>query len=1158
MSVKLNGKEFQVNNNEFELQPHERYTNLLIRKDVGYLERVVSLISELSYLSVKNLIIYNTNKGGYLPINCSKYYENITLIETNVSHIDNITSNINKFNIKNINIVKYLYNVEIIDNSTVFIFSDNDVSIDMDYIQENNPLLLTKYNEFIDKTKIYKSILKLTNSDLCLYIPDKLIDNFKKEFYYFINENNELDYDNLNHLCIMVKNGGAQFEQMLVDNLPFFDRWTILDTGSTDGTIDIINRVLIGKKKGQLFQEPFINFRDSRNRCLELAGETCKFITMLDDTYVISGNLRGFLNEVRGDQRSNSFTLFIQSDDTIYGSNRIIKSSSELRYIHKIHEVITDKNNMNIVIPKEVSLIDDRRFDYMVKRTIERKQLDLKLLFEEVDENPHDPRAYYYLAQTYNLLEDYEKSFYYFTKRAEFTNSGFVQERVDALFESARIANFKLNKQWIECEELYNKCYKADESRPEAMYFIGVHYYLENNFNKAFGYFKKAFEIGFPLHCQYSLKPTLSYHFLPKFLCKICYELEEYDLGKQSAELFLKNNLTNADSYEEVVSWYKIYEKLTIPVEDCIPKIPDKPIFVFHADGGFNNWSGSSILTIGVGGSETYIIEHSRHIQKSGLFDVYVFCNCLEEENFEGVIYKPLSDYYSFIKQNYIHTCIVSRYSEYLPVTFKGWTENVYLVVHDLTPTGIVIPLDKKLKKIFCLTEWHVDYFTQIFPSLKNITVPFYYGIDFSKFKNENITFNGQNDNISLKQDYKFIYSSFPNRGLLELLQMWPKIYEFQPLASLHIYCDIDGKWVNQVEGEMMNKIRQLFIEFGVQQKNMNIHYHGWVNKQTLSEAWLSSDIWFYPCTFMETFCLTALEAALTKTLVITNNLAALQNTVGHRGVIIKGEPNEPEWQEKALSKIKKYLDPENIHLKNELIERNYEWASKLSWASQANKLLDQHILLEKLEYKGMYNWTNDLPFGHKKFFLETIDYFNNNYPKVKNGETIKVLEVGTYAGISLINIVKLIPKSIGYGLDKWSNYIESDLLNSVEILNNIDELKVESSFYKNVAVEGLEDRIHGIKGDSYEVLIEMMKENKRFDFIYVDGSHKAFDCYSDLMISWRLLERGGILAIDDYLYNSEDVVINSPFEGVNHFLKKHDKEIKILHKGYRVFLTKV
>jgi hypothetical protein len=105
----------------------------------------------------------------------------------------------------------------------------------------------------------------------------------------------------------------------------------------------------------------------------------------------------------------------------------------------------------------------------------------------------------------------------------------------------------------------------------------------------------------------------------------------------------------------------------------------------------------------------------------------------------------------------------ISRFSEYLPVTFKGFTENVYLVVHDLTPSGIVIHLDKKLKKIFCLTEWHVEYFTQIFPSLKNITEPFYYGIDFSKFKNDerndNISFNSINDNISLKQQYKNEYS---------------------------------------------------------------------------------------------------------------------------------------------------------------------------------------------------------------------------------------------------------------------------------------------------------------------------------------------------------------------------------------------------------------
>ena len=1145
MSVKINGYEYHINTNEFEKINHDRYTNLLLYKDVSEFERIISLINELKCLNIADLIIYNTTHGGFIPINCCDNYTNIYPIETSINHIDNCLLNIKKRNINNILFHKYLDDIPNINNSkqsSFFIVAFNDTALDIEFIQENKPLLLTTHNDFLINSKLYDKTFKITNTNLVLYVPDKLLPEFYRNFHYFINENNELNYDNLNHLCIMVKNGGPQFEQMLISNLPFFDRWTILDTGSSDDTVDIIKNILVGKKKGELYQEPFINFKDSRNRCLELAGKTCKFITMLDDTYVVNGDLRGFLNEVRSDQRCNSFTIYIHSDDTIYGSNRIIKSDSELRYIHRIHEVISDKNNINIVIPKEICQIEDRRFDYMEQRTRERKQLDLKLLYEEVEDNPYDPRAYYYLAQTYNLLEDYEKAFYYFMKRAEFTNSGFIQERVDALFESARIANFKLNKPWEECEELYNRCYKTDESRPEALYFIGIHYYLENNIRKAYGYFKQAFIIGFPIHCQYSLKPTLSYHFLPKFLSKICYELNDYELGKQAAELFLKHNIATDDSYMEVLSWYKIYEKLTIKLEPCKPTVPQKPIFCFHADGGFNNWSGSSIQTIGVGGSETYIIEIARYVQKSGEFDVYVFCNCLEEENFEGVIYKPLNDYYTFIRENYIHTCIVSRYSEYLPVTFKGWSENVYLVVHDLTPTGIVIPIDKKLKKIFCLTEWHVEYLTQIYPSLKNITVPFYYGIDFKKFKS---------DNIMLKQQYKFIYSSFPNRGLLQLLQMWPKIHQFQPLASLHIYCDVNGKWVNEVELEMMNHIRKLMNQYNVDQHNMNIYYYGWVDKKTLADSWLSADVWFYPCTFMETFCLTALEAALTKTLVITNNLAALQNTVGHRGVIIKGEPQEVEWQEKALSKIKKYLDPTNISLKNELIERNYEWASKLSWEKQADNLLNKYILQEKLEYKGMYNWTNDLPFGHQKYFLEAIDYFNNSYGKFKQ-DTIKILEIGTYTGISLINIVKLIPNSIGYGVDKWINYDET------ELLNNMDELEIESSFYKNIKMEGLEERIKGIKGDSNEVLFQMMMNKELYDFIYIDGSHLSFDCYTDLLQSWRILARGGLLAIDDYLYNTEGAVVNSPFEGVNHFLKKHSHEIKILHKGYRVFLQKV
>ena len=1158
MEILIDNKKYKINDNEYKRIEHKEYNNLKLYNNLGLHERIIGFIKKCKevYSLDPDFISYNTKYGGFIPISLSNNFKHIFLLDTKNSHETNIHENIISHNINNI-----IFHFSSITSNRIIYSEKLDKQV-IELSTHKDVILITKDK---DLTSIKSVIFSLSGTDYYIYVSENLLENFTSIFRYYIEDEIDsikiLNFNNLINLCIMVKNGGPQFEQMLMDNLHIIDRWTILDTGSTDETIEIINRVLVGKKEGRLYQEPFINFRESRNRLLDLAGTSCKYNITLDDTYVVNGSLREFLTEVRSDQYSNSFTLFIHSDDTKYGSNRIIKSNSGLRYIHRIHEVITDKNNINLVIPENRAFIFDKRFDYMEKRTMERKQLDLKLLYEEVEENPNDPRAYYYLAQTYNLLENYEKAFFYFMKRCEFTNSGFIQERVDAAFEAARLANFKLNKSWIECEELYNKAYKIDESRPEALYFIGIHYYLEGNYKKAYPYFKKGFEIGFPNHCQYSLKPTLSFHFLPKFLTRICYNLEEYKMGEQSALFFLQNNNSSAEDYAEIVSWYNIFVKLNMySGEKKIKNVNmyNKQLFVFVADGGFNQWTGSTILEKGVGGSETYIIEMARYIQKSGKFQTIVFCNTPNgaEEIFENTIYKPLSSYYEFINTTYVNNCIVSRFSEYLPVTFKGFSENVYLVVHDLTPSGIVIPMDIKLKNVFCLTEWHVSYLKQIFPQLASITVPFYYGID-DRFKNNvtdtNVIPNEMSNGVvggCAPTKNKFIYSSFPNRGLLQLLQMWPKIIENVPTSTLHIYSDVNNKWSNDVEPQKMQQIRELLAI--MTDEKYGIHYHGWVSKNVLKEAWLTADIWFYPCTFAETFCLTALEAASSKTFVVTNDLAALQNTVGNRGCIIKGDPTTNEWQKLALQQVFFYIDENNKKLKEELIEENYKWSINLSWEQQANKLLNDYILPNsKIEYKGMYNWTNDLPTGQKQSFLDVIQYFNKNYKNVLLNKRIEVLEIGTYTGISLINIINLIPNSFGIGVDMWSSYNENNLL------ENMDELGVEKSFYNNVNTFGLSDRIKGLKSDSTDALVHFLKDCIVFDFIYIDGSHLLLDCYSDLVLAWEILKKDGIMGIDDYFYKKNSI-LDSPFEAVNHFLKSYDGKYKLLHKDYRVFLQKL
>jgi hypothetical protein len=947
MNIELNKKSYQVNSNEFNKIIHNEYNNLIIREKLGFYERIASLLKDLSPLAPQCLF-FSQSHGGYLGIESAKHYDKVYFLNNKENHEKNIRTNVLKYGLQNVEweISEHLSSTQSI------IFSEDYSDINEEIIRLYKPFILTTICQKVIKNSSYAHIYELNGTNMILCVPYRMYENFLKLFHYYIkNCDDKLYYDNLIHLCIMVKNGGPQFENMLKSNMHLIDRWTILDTGSTDETIEIINRVLVEKKKGELFQEPFINFRDSRNRLLELAGESCNFTLMLDDTYIINGNLRGFLNEIRGDQFADSFTLYIKSDDIEYCSNRVLKADRKLKYLYKIHEVVQEKNNMNVVIPFQRVNILDERFDYMEKRTMDRKQFDLKLLFEEVDDDPNNPRSFYYLAQTYNLLEEYEKAYFYFLKRINHPVGGFLQEQIDAIFEAARIANFKLNKPWKECEDLYLKAYSLDKTRPDSLYFLGIHYYMEGNKGQAFFYFKKAFEVGYPIHCQYSLKPTLSFHFLPKFLAQLSYEFNDFKLGEKCTTLFLEKNNPDANMYNVMVSWHNIFIKLNM-MNISLPHIKltnlnYKPLLCFVADGGFEPWSGLDILIKGVGGSETYIIEMSRHIQKQGHFKVVVFCNCIQQSIFDDVEYIPISYYSSFVANVDIHTSIVSRFSEYIPVSIHSKVKNVYLVLHDLTPSGIVLPIHEKFKKVFCLSEWHVGYFLNIFPQFKDITVPFYYGIDVHKFDNESLVNNAEipKSNIYMqiietvqKIPNKFIYSSFPNRGLFQLLQMWPKIYEKYPTASLHIYTDVNGKWVNAVEGELMVKIKGLLESL----TNHNIFYHGWVNKSELADAWKTSEYWFYPCTFMETFCLTAVEAALSKTLAITNGLAALQNTVGDRGVCVEGDASTPEWQEKALFALFSIMEDKTK--REEVIERNYAWASTLSWESQANKFIVEHI----------------------------------------------------------------------------------------------------------------------------------------------------------------------------------------------------------------------
>lgn len=956
--IVLNGNEYHVKPNEFSQIKHHTYTNLFLVDKLGKFERIISLLQQLSIINDTNLICFNTTHGGFIPINCRDNYNNIYCFTQ-----DSITELCIKNNLNIYKDNKIIINKLSCKNDDGIIFINNDYNDDFIFLNTipNNYILVchNTLNNIKKFTNIYSTYYPLKDSNYTVYIPEKYLISFREIFQYYL-INNELCYDNLVNLTMIVKNAGDEFEKVLLNNLLHIDSWTILDTGSTDNTINIINKVLVGKKPGKLYQETFVNFCDTRNRCLDLASndnKNSKFTLMLDDTYIINGNFRDTLNILRDDQYANSYSIYIRSNDMEYVSNRLIKTNSNLRYIYKIHEIISSENNINVCIPISDFYIFDEQSEYMLTRSIDRKQFDLMLLFEMLKEESNNPRHLYYIAQTYMSLEQWETAYIYFMKRIEFVPEGYIQEKIDSYFEAARLCNFRLNKDWEYCKELYLKAYELDSTRPDSLYFIGLHYYFETiksvelkeyNYEQAYKYLQKAFELGHPINSQYNLKLSMSYYFLPKYLVELCYKYNNYQLGIKACERFFsviksdkKSNEKDKDNdYNYMKSWKNIFEclkplDLLKPVSEML--IPIKPILCFLCDGGFSNWSGSSIAKIGLGGSETFIIEMARNIQSFGKYDVIVFCKCDNDEIVDSVRYIDLNNLFNILPSLEIDTCIISRYTEYLALASKLNIKHIYFSLHDLDPTGSVIPLPKNCHKILCLSNWHINYFTNNFPLFKNITESFGYGIDHSLF---NVDDKLKKKHKLKKDSFRFIYSSFANRGLLILLQMWPKIISLYPNSSLDIFVDLNNYWLLNHYKEQVQKIKALLETYP---KSMNIINHGWIDKITLyRDYWSKADIWLYPCIFMETFCHTALEAAASKTLIITNDLAALPETVSEYGIIIKGDPNHISWQEEAINILKLYYnEPEQFNIN---IEQNYKRSLNLSWNKRAEEFNNKYL----------------------------------------------------------------------------------------------------------------------------------------------------------------------------------------------------------------------
>lgn len=249
-------------------------------------------------------------------------------------------------------------------------------------------------------------------------------------------------------LLIMVKNEEKRILTTLASVVHHVDGIVMLDTGSTDETVSISRQFALDH--GIVFhlkKKAFQDFSTSRNVMFA-------FVKKLDYTHLLlldsndelkcnqplctekcNHDLKSFI-----EQHPNICTFLIKQQwytgkETIDFYNiRLVENNLKIAYRGSVHEYL-DVGSLSFLKSDDFFIFQNRVLDNDGK-TLSRWEKDLKLLLKDVKKKPTCSRTCFYLAQTYECLNNVELAFIWYKKRT--TMDGFLEEKFTATLKCGK------------------------------------------------------------------------------------------------------------------------------------------------------------------------------------------------------------------------------------------------------------------------------------------------------------------------------------------------------------------------------------------------------------------------------------------------------------------------------------------------------------------------------------------------------------------------------------------------------------------------------------------------------------------------------------------------------------------------------------------------
>lgn len=714
-------------------------------------------------------------------------------------------------------------------------------------------------------------------------------------------------------LGMIVKNEEEILVKTLESVKSIVDEFCIVDTGSTDGTKDIIK-----KYQSEIIEIPFEDFVTTKNKALEHCHGD--YVLWMDADEVLYKGHDKLLEWVeKGVDAVNCKITEGPADNydiinTMYDRIRIWKNNGKWKFYGPgVHEVIVG-DVLPITDPTILIRHEHLKSDKAATAK-DRFEKYIQLLTNYIKDHPIDTRAWFYLGRTYMDINERLMAISAFIQYLSIQPNWFKDEKFDAAFNIAKC--YKEEGDYEAATKWAKEALQIDNRRSEAYCFLGDLVFNKQNWKQAALFYEQALR-PIPEDVGLFLNPYC-YKTYPKDQLTICYyNMKEFKKAENINESLRQDLLPSID--QRILNnlwWCRKFTHMKIFM--CLGLTPE-PLY------------GGMIKEVGVHGVETTYIELSAEFYKLG-HEVFLFCSTDKEHVYEGVHYIPyekINDYLS-IEPDII---IASRWydSFYLEANAKKilWLQDAYYA----DPQGRKVFTDCHL--YICSSPWHRDYTYQRFGHEINpkkfITIPL--GIRTELFQ------------IVQQRDInKAIYSSNPDRGLYILMNMWDRIKEQLPELTLSIYYGWDGlKTWNQSE-EWQNSVKQQKERVtNWVASHPEVQLKGRVPKHVLAKEFLSAYICLYPNNFFETFCITALETQAAGVPMITTDMGALTTTLNNAfNILIPGSPYSYLYQEKFVMETVQLCSNNTIW--KSFSEGNQLWIQKMNfdWSNIA-KIWQEHL----------------------------------------------------------------------------------------------------------------------------------------------------------------------------------------------------------------------